>query len=101
MAARIFLGLVALLVALVLVHRGLSWPVPGYGVLAPSLLLLVAASYFPVLAASVRDGAISVPPQTVRRHQKPALFWTVVVVHAALAAATAIGALAGLLGRLG
>lgn len=101
MSARVFLVLIGTLAVLVLVQRGLSWSIPGYDVLAPGLLLLAALSYIPMLVASVRDGEISVPPQTVLRHSKPALFWVIVATHALFTLVTIAGTAAGLLGWLG
>ena len=92
MSARICLTLIAALVVLVLVQRGLSWSIPGYDILAPSLLMLAALSYVPFLVSCVRDGEISVPPQIVLRHSKPVLFWIIVAYQTMFALAVIVGA---------
>lgn len=71
----------SLLIGLLLVHRGLAYPIPGFYVLSPSLLLVAALCYLPMLNKAIDKGAISVPPQTVSHYERPRLFWFVAVTH--------------------
>lgn len=75
--ALIFVALILLIVS----QEVFKFTFPNDLMVTRTIILMIAAGYIPLLYHSVRTGSISVPPQTVSRHNLPFLFWVVVVMH--------------------
>jgi hypothetical protein len=76
-----FYILLIVVIVLIIGGRNIGVEIPAYSPVSRLLVLALVVGYVPLWVSAVRRGAIIIPPQLVRRAQRPSLFWFVVCMH--------------------
>lgn len=85
-----YLSVLLLLLGMLIVQHQFGDGIDPSDTTARVFLLVLGIGGLPLVAGSVRDGEVSLPPYSVSRRRQPVLFWLVIVANTAFCVALTV-----------